>query len=75
MQLNIRKQLVGYTLISAALVGGTTIGYSIYKQRVAILSEGQLSEDRAFNYVPAKNAYALRKMSSYQNKAASEEGP
>ncbi len=39
MRLGIRTQLVGYTLVTALLVGGSTIGYSIHIQRVAIHDE------------------------------------
>jgi len=41
MRLGIRAQLIGYTLATALLVGGVTIGYSIYKQRTAIHQELQ----------------------------------
>ncbi len=39
MRLGIRTQLIGYTLLTALLVGGSTIGYAIYKQRQAIHQE------------------------------------
>ena len=39
MRLGIRTQLIGHTLLTALLVGGSTIGYSIYHHRSSIRQE------------------------------------
>ena len=36
MRLGIRTQLIGHTLLTALLVGGSTIGYSIYIHRSSV---------------------------------------